>query len=175
MSEKYSAEFKAKVALKAVSKDPSEYQKVAEEFDVTVEEVTEWASELIEKEAKVFKDDDTKDEGSVEDVELTTEDEEFALAVDHGAMGDPLNYKKLTGWAIIGAILIIVFIIGMVNFSQYSLFESQKKASIQSTRSEVNDLKNQQNEELNSFGVVDLEQGIYRIPIEEAINRIATN
>ncbi len=113
------------------------------------------------------------DEGSVEDVDLSTEDDELASGVSHGVMSDNLNYSKLIFWSTIGTLLVIIFVISMVFFSQYSLFEAQKEASLRVTYSDFSELRAEQEQELNSFGVVDLEEGIYRIPIDSAISKIA--
>lgn len=175
MSEKYSSEFKAKVALEAVSQSRSVIQKIAEKHDVSEEEVISWASQLNEDASRLFGAETAPvDDGSeVEDVDITTEDEEFAAAVAHGVMSDNLNYGKLIFWSTLGASLVIIFVIGLVYFSQYSLFEAQKEASSRVTYSDFSALKAEQEQELNTFGVVDLEEGIYRIPIDSAISRIA--
>ncbi|HET8864369.1 MAG TPA: transposase [Gracilimonas sp.] len=175
MSEKYSSEFKAKVALEAVSQSRSVIQKIAEKHDISEEEVISWAAQLNEDAASLFGAETTHvdDGGEVEDVDITTNDEEFAAAVSHGVMSDNLNYGKLIFWSTLGASLVIIFVIGLVYFSQYSLFEAQKEASSRVTYSDFSALVAEQKQELNSFGVVDLEEGIYRIPIDSAINRIA--
>lgn len=175
MSEKYSSEFKAKVALEAVSQSRSVIQKIAEKHEVSEEEVISWAAQLNEEAASLFGAEAAPvDDGSeVEDVDITTEDDEFAAAVSHGVMSDTLNYGKLIFWSSLGATLVIIFVIGLVYFSQYSLFEAQKEASSRVTYSDFSALMAEQEEELNSFGVVDLEEGVYRIPIDSAISRIA--
>lgn len=175
MSEKYSSEFKAKVALEAVSQSRSVIQKIAEKHDVSEEEVISWAAQLNKDAASLFGAETAHvDDGSeVEDVDITTDDEEFAAAVSHGVMSDNLNYGKLIFWSTLGASLVIIFVIGLVYFSQYSLFEAQKEASSRVTYSDFSALTAEQKQELNSFGVVDLEEGIYRIPIDSAISRIA--
>lgn len=175
MSEKYSSEFKAKVALEAVSQSRSVIQQIAEKHDLSEEEVISWAAQLNQDAASLFGAEAAPvDDGSeVEDVDITTEDDEFAAAVSHGVMSDNLNYGKLIFWSTLGASLVIIFVIGLVYFSQYSLFEAQKEASSRVTYSDFSALMAEQEQELNSFGVVDLEEGIYRIPIDSAISRIA--
>lgn len=175
MSDKYSSEFKSKVAKEAASSGHEAVKDIAAKYDVTEEEVIEWVSEYTEEAIVVNSSESssTYDEGSSEDVDISTDDEEFADAVDLGVMSDHLNYKKLIFWSTLGASLVIIFVIGMVYFSQFSLFEAQKTASERVTYSDFSELFSEQNEELNSFGVVDLEKGIYRIPIDSAINKIA--
>lgn len=113
------------------------------------------------------------DEGSVEDVDISTEDEDLVNSVSQGVMSDTLTYSKLIFWSTVGTSLVIIFVIAMVFFSQFSLFEAQREASLRVTYSDFTELRAEQEQELNSFGVVDLEEGIYRIPIDSAISKIA--
>lgn len=174
MSDTFSSEFKAKIALEAVSKDRSAIKEIAEKYDVTEDQVLNWVAKLQNDAPQIFAaESSVAEEALTEDVEISTDDEEFASAVNHGVMSDELNYSKLIFWSTLGTALVVIFVVGLIYFSQYSLFETQKKVSAQSTYSEVKELKAKQNQELNSFGVVDLEEGLYRIPIDSAISRIA--
>lgn len=176
MSETYSSEFKAKVALEAVNKDDAEVKKIAAKHGVSEEEIKNWISLLVAGVSQLFPEETaTAEEPEGEDVELSTEDQELADAVSHGVMSDNLNYKKLTFWAALGTSIVVIFVIGLVVFSQYSLFEAQKNVSSRTTFADVNELHAKQKQELNSFGVVDIEKGLYRIPIDSAISRIATD
>ncbi len=176
MSEKYSSEFKAKVALEAVAQGRSVIEKIAQKHDVSEDDVIKWAAMLQDEASQIFTTETVHaDEVVAEEVDITTENEEFAGAVEHGVMSDNLNYNKLIFWSTLGTTLVIIFVIGLVYFSQYSLFEAQKQISAQSGYSEIQELKAEQDQELNSFGVIDLEEGIYRIPIDSAISRIATD
>lgn len=176
MPDKYSSEFKAKVALEAVSQGRSVIEKIAEKYDLSEEQVIAWAARLHDDASDIFATQaEYEEEPQGEDVEITTEDESFAFAVGHGVMSDELNYGKLIFWSTLGTALVVIFVVGLVYFSQYSLFESQRNVSNQSVFSDVNDLYERQDEILNSFGIVDIEEGIYRIPIDSAINKIATD
>lgn len=171
MSDKHSSEFKSKVAQEAASESQKVIQNIAAKYEVSEEEVVAWTSKYsdqgIELPSTEF------DEGSVEDVNISTEDEELATGVSHGVMSDNLNYGKLIFWSTVGTSLVVIFVISMVFFSQYSLFEAQKEASLRVTYSDFSELRAEQEQELNTFGVVDLEDGIYRIPIDSAISKIA--
>ncbi|WP_020401593.1 transposase [Gracilimonas tropica] len=176
MSDKFSSEFKAKIALEAVSQGKSVIKEIAEKYDVSEDQVIAWAAQLQDEASQIFTTEPAaSDEDLTEDVEISTDDEEFAVAVGHGVMSDTLNYSKLIFWSTLGTALVVIFVVGLIYFSQYSLFETQKEVSAQSTFSEVKELKAEQDQELNSFGVVDLEEGIYRIPIDSAISRIAVD
>lgn len=123
-----------------------------------------------------IEDSNTKVSGaSGDDVTLETADTSFAGAVSHGVNDDTMNYSKLFIWSGLGIITVVVFVVALMFFAQYSFFNAQQNASVTSSYLEVTKLKADQTEELNSFGVVDLEKGIYRIPIDEAINKIAVD
>jgi len=63
----------------------------------------------------------------------------------------------------------------LIQFAQASWFDAQNEAAVNSQFSEIKELKAKDAETLNSYGVVDLENGTYRIPIDQAINKIAEN
>ncbi|MAO66126.1 MAG: hypothetical protein CL666_14115 [Balneola sp.] len=173
MSDKISSELKAKIALEAVSQGRVVVKEIADKYDVSEDQVIAWAAQLQDEASQIFSTQEVEAESDAEDVEINTDDQEFASAVEHGVMNDELNYSKLIFWSSLGTALVIIFVVGLIYFSQYSLFESQKEVSARSTFSEAKVLKAEQNQELNSFGVVDLEEGRYRIPIDSAISRIA--
>ena len=106
---------------------------------------------------------------------IETEDASFAAAVSHGVQSDELQYGKLFFWSGFLIITVIAFVVGLMFFSEYSFFNAQQNASVTSTYRQVSTIKAEQTEELNSFGVVDQEKGIYHIPIEEAINTLAVD
>lgn len=110
-----------------------------------------------------------------EDVTLETEDSSFAGAVNHGVNDDNMEYGKLFFWSGLGIVTVVVFVVALMFFAQFSFLNAQRNASASSTYLEITKLKADQNEQLNSFGVVDLEDGVYHIPIDEAINKIAVD
>ncbi|MDR9415770.1 MAG: transposase [Gracilimonas sp.] len=173
MSDKFSSELKAKIALEAVSQGRSVIKEIADKYDVSEEQVIAWSAQLQDEASQIFSTQAPLDEPEAEDVEISTEDEDFASAVGHGVMNDDLNYSKLIFWSTLGTALVIIFVVGLIYFTQYSIFETQKEVSARSTFSESKVLIAEQNQELNSFGVVDLEEGRYRIPIDSAISRMA--
>ena len=148
MSSKHSAEFKAKVALEAVSEENKIYSAIATKYDLSSDEVSAWVSEL--KSNAIFIE-----------------------AVSHGVENENLDYSKLFFWSGLGIATVVVLIVGLIFFSQFAFSNAQNNASNSSTYLEITKLNADQTEHLNSFGVVDLEAGVYRIPIEEAINKVA--
>ena len=171
MSDKHSSEFKSKVAQEAASESQKVIQNIAAKYDISEDEVILWASKYADQGVELAAAE--YDEGSVEDVDISTEDDELVSGISQGVMSDTLNYGKLIFWSTVGTSLVIIFVIAMVFFSQFSLFEAQREASLRVTYSDFSDLRAEQEQELNSFGVVDLEEGIYRIPIDSAISKIA--
>tara|TARA_R110000868_G_scaffold383578_9_gene650724 strand:+ start:17125 stop:17664 length:540 start_codon:yes stop_codon:yes gene_type:complete len=179
MSSKHSAEFKAKVALEAVSEENKIYSELAKKYDISVDEVLAWTSELKSNAASVFGGSSQSHahhtSSIIEDVSIESDDSIFIESVNHGVENENLDYNKLFLWSGLGVVTVIVFIVSLIFFSQYSYSNAQKNASNSSTYLEITKLKADQTEHLNSYGVVDLEDGVYRIPIEEAINKIAVD
>ncbi len=178
MSSKHSAEFKANIALEALSSSAEELDALAEKHGISKKDIQSWVKELKGNASSIFAAaDDEAGHGHHhavgEDVEIETDDEELYKYVQYGAHGDVLDYRKLTFWTAFGTVLVVVTIAGLIQFSQTSYFEAQQEASFNSQYIEINELQEQAQETLNSFGVVDPENGIYRIPIDSAISKMA--
>lgn len=179
MSNKHSAEFKAQVALEAIALPLGELDDFAKKKSVTKDEVVEWVSALQKNSVTLFTDGDDSHDGhhqaSGENVDLETEDEMLSAAVAHGVNDDELNYKKLFFWSTLGIGLVVFIIVALIQFAQVSLYDAQNEASFNSGDSKIQEMKAKDLETLNTYGVVDLEKGVYRIPIEQAINNITEN
>jgi hypothetical protein len=179
MSNKHSSEFKAQVALEAMNVSTGDLDEFAKNKGVTKNEVIEWVSTLKKSSANLFDDGADSNAGhhhaSGENVDLQTDDEKLSAAVSHGVNDDDLNYKKLFFWTTFGTALVVVIIVGLIQFAQASWFDAQQNASINSEYSQIKELKAKDQQILNTYGVVDLEEGTYRIPIDQAINNIAEN
>ncbi|HAH52238.1 MAG TPA: hypothetical protein DF712_20830 [Balneola sp.] len=179
MSTKHSAEFKAQTALEAIALPVGELEDFAKKKGVTKDEVIEWVTALKKNSANLFGEGAGSHSGhhhaSGENVNLETEDDILVAAVAHGVHNDDLNYNKLFFWTTFGTGLVIVIIYGLIQFAQASWFDAQNEASVNSQYSQIKELKAKDAETLNSYGVVDLENGTYRIPIDQAINKIAEN
>lgn len=179
MSSNHSPEFKAKVALEAVSEQNKVFSEIAEKYGVSEEEVAVWSSQLAPNTVSIFSGAETHASSHshttsiIEDVSLESDDEEFTYAVQHGVESDNLNYNRLFFWSGLGVAVVTVFIVALIFFAKFSYSNALQNVSETSSYVEITKLKADQNEELNSFGVVDLEKGIYRIPIEDAIDKIA--
>lgn len=172
----YSSEFKKEVAQKALDQSKKNLDKLSDKYDVPVSVIQMWATELEKGGAEVFEapseeaDDHIAEQAKI-DVEIT--DKEVADSVEHGVMFDRLNYKRLIFWSIFGTILLIVFVQSLFEMFQYNERIMQENVSSDSEFYQSRQLKREARNQLESFGVVDLENGTYRIPIDSAINEIA--
>ncbi len=174
MSSKHSAEFKAKVALEAVSEQNNIYAEIAKKYEISISEVSTWVSELKENATNVF-DDSPMESSLVEDVSIESDNSDFVQAVNHGVNADTMDYGKIFFWSGLGIATVVVFVVALMFFAQFSFSNALRNASESSTYLEITKLEADQNEQLNSFGVVDLEDGVYHIPIDEAINKVAVD
>jgi len=169
---KFSKEEKAKIALKAVSGNEETLKKLTEKHKVSKDEIMEWAVELgITKQGDIPASGSREGEsGDENDVDIDVSDEEFTKEIKFGAAYDKLKMGRLTFWTVFGTILVLIMIFGIMEVYDYTIFTNQRNVAEQSTFYEISELKEKDNETLNTFGVVDSENGIYRIPIDSAIS-----
>jgi hypothetical protein len=158
----YSSEFKAKVVLEASSAEGDAVQQIADKYNVTTEEIAFWAREM------GISDVSSADD-SVDEVTLEAKNESFLSAIDFGAQEDVLNYKRLTFWTVFGTIFVLVIVVSLIYVFDSTISKTQQEVSAQSNYFDVNELKTRDAAKLSSFGVVDPENGIYRIPVDSAI------
>jgi hypothetical protein len=158
----YSSEFKAKVVLEASSAEGDGVQQIAEKYNVTTEEIAVWSREM------GISDVGTTD-ASTDEITLEARSEDFYSAVGFGAQEDKLNYKRLTFWTLFGTIFVLVIVVSLIYVFDTTISKTQQQVSAQSNYFDVNELKSRDEATLSSFGVVDPENGIYRIPIDSAI------
>ena len=171
----YTAEFKKKVAQQALDQSKKNLDKLSEKHDVPVSVILMWATELEKGGEDVFEEPEEEqekvEESAEADVEIT--DSRVADSVEHGVMLDQLNIKRLVFWSVFGTGLVIVFVIGLLEMYQYNQQVTQERVSADSEYYQANQMKREAREQLNSFGVVNLENGTYRIPIDSAISENA--
>ena len=106
------------------------------------------------------------------DIQNFLNDKSAKESLSIGATPDELNYKSLFGWFFAGILTVVVFIyIAMTMFNYFSFHQSQKSAET-AVFYELEELLVKHNETLTSFGVVDEESGIYRVPVDSAITLI---
>ncbi|MFH5831539.1 transposase [Halalkalibaculum sp. DA3122] len=174
----YSSEFKAKVAQAAIDQGKQNLDQLSKKYDVPVSTILTWAVQL-EKDAESFyqgSEETEKAEEHIsdqEEVDVEVTDKEIMDSIDYGVMFDRLNIRRLVFWSVLGTILVVIFVFALREMYEYNRLLSQDAASGSTEFYQVNQQKLEATETLNSFGVVDLENGIYRIPIDSAINEMA--
>ncbi len=89
--------------------------------------------------------------------------------VSYGVMHDTLNIKNLTFWSVLGIVIFGILLVGAFFMYHSNKMTFTEEASVRSEHRYVQQKKQSSQERLNSFGVVDEEQGIYHIPIDSAI------
>lgn len=104
-----------------------------------------------------------------EDFNIDVEDEELARSVDKGVMEDNPNYQRLLFWSILGTTLFVIFVYMLASIYDFNNYLTQKNVSEGSSYYQIEELNEKAEEKLTTFGVVDDEEGIYRIPIDSAI------
>lgn len=172
---KYSAEFKTRIAKEAIEQDKQNLDRLSEKHEVPVSTILTWIVQLEKNPESAFKESEKtvpeKQQNVEKEVDLEVADEELSASIQHGVMYDKLNIRRLAFWSILGIVLVLLFVQALIEMYQYNRDISQEAAS--STEFyQVNQQNKEATETLNSFGVVDLENGIYRIPIDSAINEI---
>ena len=175
----YSADFKKEIAQKALDQSKKNLDQLSDKYDVPVSVILMWATELEKGGEDVFDTKESEDASSpeepAENVDIDISDKQFADSVEHGVMQDKLNYKRLVFWSVFGTILVVIFVRGLYEMYQYNAGVTQDRVSSESEYYQVNQMKKEARQQLDSFGVVDLENGTYRIPIDSAINEIAAD
>lgn len=174
----YSAEFKKEVAQKALDQDKKNLDKLSDKYEVPVSVILMWATELEKGGSDAFKtaeEETSIAEKEETDVEVEVSDQKVADAFEYGVMLDQLNIKRLTFWSVFGIILVLIFVQALFEMYQYNQQVAQERVSAESQYYQAQELKTEARQKLDSFGVVDLENGIYRIPIDSVINEMAAD
>lgn len=160
----FTDEEKRSIALEAASGGEDALKELSEKYGVSEEEIRNWIRATDVTEVSTFSED--------EEVSLDAT-ESFIESVNYGANFDRLNYKRLFFWSIFGAVTLILIIQSIKMIYNYTASSTVQLSSEQSQFYNIDEMKRNDQEKLNSFGVVDPEAGIYRIPIDSAITLIA--
>lgn len=163
---------KLSIIQEASDSNREEVEAIAKKYGVTRDEILKWRHE-----GKAFVADRKAGteilgyghEG--EKVYLEANDA-FIDSVYYGAVKDKINYSRLTFWTVVGVVMVVILVtsvIGIYNYTKGSAWQQNYEASeyYELERSRALDQTT-----LDSYGIVDPEAGIYRIPIDEAINII---
>lgn len=109
------------------------------------------------------------------EVNIETTNEKFVASVKHGVEDESLQMGAITKWTLIGVAVVAFFIVTLLFIGKDVFMTSTANAGTTSTYKKVDDLNKEAETILTTYGVVDAEEGIYRIPIDEAINKIAVD
>jgi len=175
----YSTEFKAKVALEALAQNKKNLDRLSDKHDVPVSVILTWVVQLERNAANIYATTsepanvDTKEEDSLVDVEI--DDEKVSESISFGVMGDELNYKRLTFWSVLGVVFVLIFVQLLIEMYDQTQQFNQDRISASSEYFEVTELNKNDQKRLSSFGVVDIEKGIYRMPIDSVIEQMAVD
>lgn len=156
----FTDEEKRSIALKAIAEGEESIQELAEKHDISEEEIKKWVRET---DISPVKQD--------EDVSLQATDD-FIASVNYGANYDNLNYRRLFFWSIFGMVILAVIIQSIMFIHDYTESSATQLKSEQSQYYDIDEIRFNDQERLETFGVVDSEAGIYRIPIDSAITLI---
>ncbi len=151
-----------RIAKQAASGGSEELKQLAEKHNISQQEIQNWIREY-----NIEALDDESEEVSLE------ASENFVDSVDYGATFDNLNYNRLTFWSVFGTVVILIFIISIMFIHEYTRTSALQRSDESSLYYDINELEEQDKETLETFGVVDPEEGIYRVPIDSAITIIS--
>jgi hypothetical protein len=147
-----------RIAKQAASGNTEDLKRLAEENGVSQQEIQNWIRQY-----NIESPGDESDDVSLE------ASESFVDSVEYGATFDNLNYNRLTFWSVFGTVVILIFIISIMFIHEYTRTSALQRSDESSLYYDINELQEQDQETLDTFGVVDPEEGIYRIPIDSAI------
>jgi len=103
-------------------------------------------------------------------MQLSGAGDEFVIAVEKGVMDDALDIKMLTFWSLITVIFMAAMIYGGYRIYKFWGFESRMEQAISTQYKELQQKRAADAQHLSTYGIVDGEAGVYRIPLESAID-----
>jgi len=109
-----------------------------------------------------------------DEMQLSGASQAFALSVDKGVMEDTLDIKMLTFWSIITIAFMFAMAYGGYRIYKFWGFQSKMEQAISTEYKELHMQRASDAQHLSSFGMIDGEAGVYRIPIDAAINLYVT-
>lgn len=158
-SNQFTEEEKAAIALKAASGGEEAIKKLADEHNISVAEIRNWIQEK----------NISSTEGDTDEYSLNVTDD-FSKSVEFGATFDKLNYKRLTFWSVFGIAVILIMIVALMALHNYTTSSVSYQVSERSQFFNIEQIERDTQNRLNSFGVVDPEEGIYHVPVDTAIS-----
>lgn len=105
-----------------------------------------------------------------EEMLLSGAADEFVLSVEKGVMDDALDIKMLTFWSLITIIYMAAMIYGGYRIYKFWGFQSRMEQAISTEYKELQQKRAADAQHLSTYGMVDGDAGVYRIPLESAID-----
>lgn len=109
-----------------------------------------------------------------EEMQLSGAADDFVIAVEKGVMDDALDIKMLTFWSLITVIFMAAMIYGGYRIYKFWGFQSRMEQAISTEYKELHQKRAADAQHLSTYGMVDGEAGVYRIPLESAIDLYVT-
>lgn len=106
-----------------------------------------------------------------EEIDIDVSSEKMARSYNRGAMDDNPNYTRILFWASLGFVIFVTFVYMLSSMYQYNRYTVEQEVSANSAYYQIQELNEKEEQILTSYGVVNAENGIYRIPIDSAINK----
>src|SRR5690554_2330770 len=168
----YTDSEKLSIILEASDSDKKEVEAIAKKYGVTTDEILKWRHE-----SKAFVADrkagtEIAGFGHGDEKVYLEANDAFIDSVSYGVVKDTLNYKRLTFWTIVGTVMLVTIVLSVIGIHGYTTGSAWQS---QSESNQFFDLENNRETDkatLESFGVVDPDAGVYRIPIDDAIDII---
>jgi hypothetical protein len=160
---KFTESEKLNIATSAAEGGEKAIKTLAAEHNVSEDEIRDLVREM--NTGNVTHDDE---------VTLDVTDD-FAKSVEFGATFDHLNYNRLTFWSLFGTTVIVLFVVAIMFMYEYTRTSALQDRAEQSIYYNIEQLQRTDQLKLDSFGVVDPDEGIFRIPIDSAITIMATD
>lgn len=178
MSEQsYSDDFKAKLVLQATSPQGPSPSEIAGQHGVSVRQLVSWAMEmdLSSEDIQLLKTAaGDESDGASSDVTLTGTSESFIKDIRFGMTRDILDIRKVGFWTFFGSGFVLLLVVGIMSIYSVATTDTIQRVYAESGDNyDVSQLKMQQAEHLNSFGVLDTDEGVYHVPIDAVIEQMA--
>ncbi len=109
-----------------------------------------------------------------DEMQLSGASQEFVLSVEKGVTVDVLDIKMITFWSIITIAFMIAMAYSGYRIYKFYGFQSKVEQAISTEYKELREKRAADTQHLGSYGMVDGEAGVYRIPIDAAINIYVT-
>ncbi len=98
--------------------------------------------------------------------------QEFDTDVEFGATEDRLNYRGLFFWGTLGTVMITIAVVVLINVYGMTITTATERAGAESQYMGLGEVEARDADVLGSFGLVDAEQGVYRVPVDSAIEML---